>query len=418
MNDRRLDRRSVLKGVAAMAAAPLFVPATLLGTSGRPGANDLVSLGFIGLGGRGSSLAQSFLGTTGSRCVAFADCFKSRREKWAGPGRKVYSDLRDLVADRDVDAVVIATPDHWHVPAGLLAIRAGKDVYVEKPIGHCVHNGQVMRQEVRARKKIFQYGTQRRSMAHYRLGCELVRNGRIGKVRTIDIATPNGMEGGSLKEIPVPPDFDYDLWLGPAPLAPYTKDRCTCLGAYFIYDYSIGHMAGNGAHNLDLVVWGYDLRKAGTVEVRGKGVVPVDCLFNAVHSWNVRYEFAGGPAMNFIPGGFLVQFTGTEGWVRISDQGRLETEPKELSQADPGTLPVRLPVSGHHAQNFVDCVKSRKDPVSTVEDAVTSDILSHLGDIAVRTQRKITWNWEKEEIAGDPEASGMLKRPLRDPWTL
>ena len=416
MSEMKLTRRNLLRGAAA--AAPLFVPASVLGRGAKAPANDRVALGFIGVGGRGSNLVNDFKKCRDAQPLAFTDCFKARREKWASQlNGKAHADLRELVADKDVDAVAIATPDHWHVPAGLLAVRAGKDVYIEKPLGISVHHGQVMRKEVRERKRMFQYGTQQRSSRHCRLACELVRNGKIGKVHTINVVAPNGREGGSKQEIPVPTDFDYDMWLGPAPLAPYTKDRCTNSGAWFIYDYAIGFIAGWGAHPLDILVWGYDVHKAGRVEVEGKGVFQPDHLFNTVHSWNVNFTFAGGLKMNLTHGQNLTTFIGDRGEVRVS-RSRLETEPKELMQADLDTASAKLVDSSNHAQNFVDSVKSRKDPVSCIEDAVISDVLSHLGDIAVRAGRKIVWDWEKEAIVGDAEASRMLQRPLRAPWTL
>ncbi len=411
-----LTRRDLLKGVAA--AAPMVVPAAVLGLGQQAAPNEQVQLGFIGTGGRGGNLINGFKGCRDARCVAFADCFKARRERWASQLQgKAYADLRDMVTSREVDAVVIATPDHWHVPAGLLAVRAGKDVYIEKPLGISVNHDQVMRKEIRQRKRMFQYGTQQRSSRHCRKACELVRNGKIGKVKEINVWAPNGREGGSKEEIPVPPDFEYDMWLGPAPVAPYTKDRCTNQGAYFIYDYAIGFIAGWGAHPLDLLVWGYDIHKAGRVQVEGKGVFKPDHLFNTVHSWNVNYDFANGLHMNFTHGDNLTVFVGTEGVVKVS-RNKLETDPPELAKTDLGAAAAKLVDSSNHAQNFVSSVKTRKDPVSKIEDAVISDVISHLGDIAVRMGRKIVWDWEKEEIVGDAEASKMLRRPLRAPWTL
>ena len=418
MNGSRLTRRSLLKGAAGMAAAPLFVPAAAFGAGGRAPANDRVVLGHIGVGGRGSALLGGFVRCKDTECAAFVDCHPSRRDKWAEKQKgKAYADLREMLERKDIDAVVIATPDHWHVPAGLLAVRAGKDVYIEKPLGISIHHDQVMRKEVRERKRIFQYGTQQRSSKHCRFGCELVRNGKIGKVHTINVWAPNGREGGSKEEIPVPEGFDYDMWLGPAPMAPYTKDRCSAQGAYFIYDYAIGFIAGWGAHPLDILVWGYDIHKAGKVNVSGKGIFQPDHLYNTVHSWNVDYEFANGLKINLTHGDNLTTFIGTGGTVRVS-RGKLETEPKELMQADLGAAAAKLVDSGNHAQNFIDCVKSRKDPVSHIDDAAVSDFVSHLGDIAIRTGRRIVWDWEKEEIEGDAEASKMMRRPLRAPWTL
>jgi hypothetical protein len=408
-----------LKGAAGAMAAPLVIPASALGGDGQAAPSERVTLGHIGVGGQGSGLFGAFRRCQGAQSVAVADCFQARREgKAAAINGKAYRDFRELLARKDIDGVVIATQDHWHVPIALMAVRAGKDVYVEKPVGISVLHGQTLRKEVRAHKRIFQYGTQQRSQnPHCRKGCELVRNGKIGKVTEIHVLAPNGRSGGTLEESPVPADLDYDMWLGPAPKAPYTKDRCTCNGTYHIYDYAIGFIAGWGAHPLDQLVWGYDIHKAGLATVEGTGEVPTGCLYNTVINWNVNLSFANGLKVTFKPGGDNTKFVGTEGWISVA-RGGWDAEPKSLLQADLGPNATRLYESRNHYQNFVDCIKSRKDPVSPIEDAVRSDIVSHLGDIAIRCKRKITWDWDKEAIVGDAEASKMLSRPLREPWTL
>jgi glucose-fructose oxidoreductase len=414
-----LSRRTLLQGAAAALAAPAVIPAGALGADGQAAPSERVTLGHIGVGGQGGHLFGQFRRCQGCQSVAVADCFQARRESRATAIQgKAYRDFRELLARKDIDGVVIATQDHWHVPAALLAVRAGKDVYVEKPVGISVLHDQTLRKEVRALKRIFQYGTQQRSQnPHCRRGCELVRNGKIGKITEIHVTAPNGAAGGSTQEIPVPPDLDYDMWLGPAPKAPYTKDRCTCNGTYHIYDYAIGFIAGWGAHPLDQLVWGYDIHKAGVTEVEGTGRIPTEGLYNTVLDWDVKLTFANGLKMTFKPGGDNTKFVGTEGWISVA-RGQWNAEPVSLKEASLGPNDVRLVESRNHYQNFVDCIKSRKDPVSHIEDAVRSDIISHLGDIAIRLKRKIRWDWDKEEILGDPEASKMLSRPLRAPWTL
>jgi hypothetical protein len=416
MGGRNVSRRALLRGATGAMAAPLLVPSHLFGADAP---SNKVCLGHIGVGGQGTGLFNQFQRCRGSQSVAVADCFKDRRDDRAKRcGGTAYADLRELLARKDIDGVVIATQDHWHVPAALLAVRAGKDVYVEKPVGISVKHGQALRKEVRTRKRIFQYGTQQRSQnQHCRKGCELVRSGKVGTITEIHVTAPNGRSGGSTEEIPVPPGLDYDMWLGPAPQAPYTKTRCTNQGTYHIYDYALGFIAGWGAHPLDQLVWGYDIHKAGITEVEGTGVIPTKGLFNTVINWNVKITCANGMKMTFKTGGDSTKFVGPDGWVQVR-RGGWATEPKSLMESKPGPNDVRLYESRNHYQNFVDCIKTRKDPVSHIEDAVISDIISHLGDIAIRTKRKIRWDWEKEEILGDAEASKMLSRPLRAPWTL
>jgi glucose-fructose oxidoreductase len=419
MRDRRLSRRTLLKGAAGAIAVPALIPSSAIGADGATPPSDRVNLGHIGVGGQGTHLFNSFQKCKGAQSVAVADCFKDRRESRAQQcGGTPCADLRELLARKDVDGVVIATQDHWHVVAALLAVRAGKDVYVEKPLGISVLHDQTLRKEVRERKRIFQYGTQQRSQNQQdRKGCELVRSGKIGKITELHVTAPNGASGGSTDEIPVPPGLDYDMWLGPAPKAPYTKDRCTNQGTYHIYDYALGFIAGWGAHPLDQLVWGYDVHKAGITEVEGTGRIPDKGLYNTVLDWDVRLAFANGVKMTFKPGGDNTRFVGTEGSIEVS-RGTWKAEPASLKDAELGANDVHLVDSRNHYQNFVDCIKTRKDPVSFIEDAVRSDIISHLGDIAIRLKRKIRWDWEKEEILGDPEASKMLSRPLRAPWTL
>ena len=404
--------------MAGAVAAPYLVPSAALGSAAKAAASERVTLGHIGVGNRGSSLLRGFLGLKDAQSVAFADPFKSRREDWAQKtGGKAYGDFRELLAREDIDAVVVATPDHWHVPIANAAARSGKDAYVEKPLGISVLHDQTCRKVFKQYGRIFQYGTQQRSSQHCRFGCELVRSGRIGEVHTIEVVAPNGASGGSTDEIPVPPDLDYNTWLRPAPMAPYTKDRCTAQGAYHIYDYAIGFIAGWGAHPLDILQWGYDTHKAGAAEFEGTGDIPTEGLFNTVTNWNVRIQYANGLKMTFTPGGDSTKFIGDEGWVQVR-RGGIDAEPKSLLTSTIGPGDVHLTKSTNHAQNFVDGVKSRATPVSNLDDAVYSDIISHLGDICIRTGRKIQWDPVKEEIIGDEEASRMLSRPLRAPWTI
>ena len=187
---------------------------------------------------------------------------------------KAYDDFRELLARSDIDAVVVATPDHWHVPIAIAAARAKKDAYVEKPLGLTIEQDLACQKVFAGNGRVFQYGTQQRSMSHCRFGCELVRSGRIGKVHAIEVIAPDGSAGGSTQEIPVPATLNYDLWLGPAPVKPYTADRCKNPGHFFIHDYSIGYLAGWGAHPLDIMIWGSDADQSGPITVEGTGVIP------------------------------------------------------------------------------------------------------------------------------------------------
>jgi len=437
------------------AAAPVVITSAALGAGPVPPASERVTLGHIGVGGRGRALLQEFLNVAGARSVAVCDAFASRREAaaqavdahYAGNagagagGCRAYGDFRELLARVDVDAVIIATPDHWHVPIAMAAVRAGKDVYVEKPLGIAVAWNQALRKTVDRYCAVFQYGTQQRSSRNFRLACELARNGLIGRIERVEawcpgLAAPGGYEstsrgGGSREPVPVPDDLDYDMWIGPAPMTPYTKDRCTEWGAYHVYDNSLGFIAGWGAHPLDIAQWGLATDGTAPVEYEGTGRIPSEGLFDTVSDWDIRCRYAGGVTMRFMNTKTAMPaveayrafadhgttFFGAGGWVSV-DRGGIHASDPALLEAAVGPDMIRLYESGGHAANFVDCVKSRGPTVSPVGAAVQSDLISHLSDICVRTGRKIVWDPETETIVGDEASARLLDRALRSPWRL
>jgi hypothetical protein len=411
-------RRRFLQTAAAAAATPYVITSAALGNATTPPASERVTLGHIGVGGQGSFLFFQFQQCKGCQSVAVADAYKDRRDARAAVCKgKAYPDFRDLLARTDIDAVVIATQDHWHVPIANAAARANKDAYVEKPLGLTIEQDLACRKVFTEHERIFQYGTMQRSSAHCRRACELVRSGRIGKVHTIEVIGPNGGKGGSTKEVPVPPNLDYDMWLGPAPKAPFTADRCHPNGTYWIYDYSIGYLAGWGAHPLDLMVWGSLADLAGPMTFEGTGEVPTEGLYDTVYNWDVKVQMAEGVKMTFKPGGDSTKFIGPDGWVRVWRSG-WDAEPKSLLSAAAGPKEVRLIASGNHYQNYIDAVKARRGAVSPLADAVRSDIISQMCDIAIRLKRKVTWDPKQEAIVGDAEAAKMCSRAMRGPWKL
>lgn len=419
MNPPTQTRRSVIKkSAAALIGVPYLLTSNALGNADKAPASERVVLGHIGVGNRGKELLRGFMTCRQAQSVAVSDAYRDRREEAAATmGGKGYADFREMLARSDIDAVVIATPDHWHVPMAIAAARAGKDVYVEKPLGLTIEQDLACRKVIAQSKRIFQYGTQQRSMEHCRIGCELVRNGRVGKVHTIEVFAPDGNPGGSTERALVPPGLDYDAWIGPAPMVPYTPDRCVAPGTYFIYDYSIGYLAGWGAHPLDIMVWGSDTDLAGPMTCEGTGEIPKEGLYNTVIHWDVRMHMADGVKVLFKPGGDATKFIGPDGWVRISRSG-IDAEPKSLLTATTRPSDATLQVSRRQDEGFLDAVRSRKPAVSTVRDAVRSDVISHLCNIAIRTGRKIMWDPKKEAIVGDEAATRMTTRPMRAPWKL
>ena len=423
---RRAFLRQSASALAGALAAPYILTSSALGQGGRPGASERVALGHIGVGSRGGGLLGGFLGLPEAQSVAVCDCFRSRREeaatavnqRYGDQGCAAYADFRELLARDDIDGVVIATHDVWHVPLAIAAARAGKDVYVEKPLGMSVRQDLACREVCQRYGTIFQYGTQQRSMAHCRYGCELVRNGRLGEIQSIEVVAPAGGSGGSTAPIPVPEDLDYETWLGPAPWSPYTADRCTNRGGFWVYDNSIGFLAGWGSHPLDILDWAWGSHEMMPVECTGTGLIPTEGLYDTVATWEVHLRYPNGVPLTFTSGGGdLTRFVGTEGWLNIS-RGGLDAEPKSLLTSVIGPNELHLVESADHGGNFVESIKTRTPAVSPIESAVRSDTISHLGDIAIRTGRTIRWDPKAETILGDDAARRMTTRPMRSPWRL
>jgi predicted dehydrogenase len=418
-----MTRRNLLK------AAAVGTFTTHLFTGRLRGANDRIAAGFVGTGGRGGDgLIVDFLQHADCQCAAVCDPFAERRAKRAaqidaaytkkGGGYRSaaqYADFRELVQRKDIDAVVVATPDHWHVPVLLAAVRAGKDVYVEKPLSPCLKWNFAARAAIRKTGRVFQYGTQQRGAGHVRRGCELVRSGAIGELKALEVISPTGAPGGNPAPQPVPSGFDYEMWQGPAPERPYCEDRCVKTGHWHIYDYAVGFLGGWGAHPLDVLDWGLP-RPAVPVEYEGTGLIPKEGLFNTVMAWNVRCTYAGGLTLAFKTGPDSTTFTGTEGWIKISRAGIEASRPELIRDFAP---PDRFGTMGrNHTRNFLDSVRGQATPESPIDCAIRTDLISHLSDIAVRTGRKIRWDPVKETIVGDAEAAKMMDRTPRKPWTI
>ncbi len=413
----RSTRREFLGKAAAAAAAPQIIANSALGAGDKKAASERVTFAVIGLGDRGPR--HLGMGGGAGQLVAVCDTWKDRREKTAErckvPG---YTDFREVLARDDVDAVVLAVPDHWHVPIGILAAKAGKDLYCEKALGISVEADQALRAAIKRYNRVFQYGPQRRAGDKFRHACELVRNGRIGEVREIHVtaATFGACAPKNPKPQPAPETLAYDLWLGPAPVVPYVPGRCKARGWYCIYDYCLGWISAWGSHVLSIAQWGYDTHKAGVTEYEGTGVLPDQGLNDNLTRWDVKMQCANGVKMSLTTGGNNVKFVGSEGTVWVGDRGQ-GSEPASLwgAKIKPDEIHLR---SGDLGRDLVECIKTRDTTISPIDDAVYSDIISHIADIAIRLKRKVKWDPEKEQIVGDDEASRMLARSMRDPWRI
>lgn len=427
----KMTRRQFLTTAGRLAAGSFAVSGALISAAmGRPASrisvNDQITLGCIGVGGQGTHNMRAFLNNPNSRVVAVCDVDRGHRERAKGIVDQfygnndcdTYNDFREVNARSDIDGVVICTPDHWHVIPAIDAARRGKDMYVEKPLTLTIDQGIALRREVRRHNRILQTGSQQRSDRDFRYACELVRNGYIGDVKTVEVVIPgnNRTTGPSWEPMPVPEGFDYDFWLGPAPWAPYTEQRCF-YQFRFILDYSGGQVTNWGAHFLDIAQWGLGMDHSGPVEVYGQGEFPETGLFTTATKVDFTCIYENGVELTCKTGGTGTKFIGTDGWVFVN-RSRLEAEPASLLETTIKPDEIHLYRSNDHHQNFLDSMRSRKDPIADVETGHRSATICHLGNIAMLTKRHLKWDPQKEQFVGDDAANRMTYRPARSPWKI
>jgi len=420
---KNVSRREFLKGSAAVAGAAFAWP-TIVSSSvfGAAAPSNRLTMGCIGLGGQGSGNMKGFNGKKDCAVVAVCDVDADHREKAREivglDAKSSYNDFRDVIARDDIDAVSIAAPDHWHVPISIAAVRAGKDVFCEKPLTLTIAEGRALVDEVKRYGRVFQTGSQQRSGSEFRKACELVVNGRIGKLHTMTVQIPgnNRKCEPTWTPDPVPEGLDYDLWLGPAPWEPYHKQRCH-YEFRFLLDYSGGQMTNWGAHYLDIAQWGNQADNTGPVEIKGKGEFPASGLFTTATKADIEYTYANGVKLVLTTGGGSTRFEGSEGWIFVT-RGKLDAEPKSLVTRTIAPDEIRLYSSNDHKQDFLDCIKTRKDPICNAEVGHRSSTVCHLGNIAMLLDRPLKWDPQKEHFIGDDEANRMRQRPARAPWCL
>ena len=450
----KMNRRNFLKNSAATAsvlAFPTIVPSSVLG---KDAPSNKVHIASIGVGNQGGGLLRNASYNKNAVVVAVCDCFASRRENakntikniYKQTGReneyatKGYADFREVIAREDIDGCIVATPDHWHVPVAFHAVGAGKDVYVEKPLGVSFEDSFKLRKLVQDKKAIFQYGTQQRSDYYFRFSCELARNGYLGEVKTIDSWCGTlGFGPHIAKKYPLkqdfkeaPADLDYDRWIGPAPMSPYCDLKVTKIGAWHMYDYALGFIAGWGAHPLDIAQWGNNTENTAPILYEGTGKINEGTILNTVATWDLNCTYANGVKMRFMDadtampvvkkyhpraGGHGTTFHGTEGWVSVR-RGTMHVSDEKIRRIKLKDSDTHLYQSKRHVGNFIDCIKTRKQPISTIEAAVQSDLISHMGNAVVRLGRSIKWDPKKEQVIGDPETAKILNRKAREPWSI
>jgi len=438
---RKNTRRDFLKSATAAPAGaigfPYFVRASTLGKDGGVAPSNRIVMGCIGTGGQGKGDMSVFMDSNAVQVVAVcdvdADHLNEARDmvnkKYGNKNCEAFKDFRKLLGRKDIDAVTVTTPDHWHGLISAAAANAHKDVYCEKPLVNSIAEGRAVCEAVRKNKRILQTGSQERSGDNSRRACELVRNGRIGKVHTIRINLPcdddhhkqvREMNKQPQPDMPAPEVLDWDYWLGPAAKVPYTKNRCHFFWR-FILAHGGGEMTDRGAHVIDIAQLGNGTDDTGPIEVmaegkRAEGNGPFDVF------WDYHFEniFANGVKMiGEAVGPRGLKFEGDDGWIMIHIHGgRLEASSESLLKEKIKDSEIQLGSSPGHHQNFLDCVASRKDPIATAEIGHRTATICHLNNIAMATGKPLKWDPKAEKITNDADANKLLKPHMRSPWHL
>ncbi len=430
-----IPRRDFLRTVALAGAAvgfPTILPSSVFG---KDAPSNRLNMGLIGMYGIMTGHARAMLDNSGVQVLAVCDVYRDRRENWKSQVEKryakdkasgtykgcdAYNEFERIVERKDIDAVIIGTPDHWHVPIALAAVRSGKDVYVEKPMLLTVREGQLLRDAVRQYGAVLQVGSQQRSEFGFRRACEIVRNGWIGKIREVQTYLGEFLPDDPMPGEPIPPGLDYDRWLGPAPWVPYNSQRILShmgTGWRRYWDYGSRKQGDWGAHHFDIIQWALGMDESGPVEF-----VPRNIRNNNLQT----HTYANGTVVtrinNMYPGidgtPYMIRFIGEKGEVHVARGDSLETVPAYLKRSPLAASDIRLYKSENHRTDWLDCIRTRKQPICHVGIGHRSGSICALSGIAERIGRPIKWDPAKEEIIDDPEASRWLDRPRRAPYVI
>ncbi len=447
---RKIARRDFLRTAtvtsAGAIALPYFVPASALGLQGKAAPSDRIVMACIGVGGQGSGLMRGFMGMKEVQMIAVCDVDKKHlaaaqdavNKKNENKDCQAVGDFREIAALENVDAVVVATPDHWHALASIACLKSGKDVYCEKPLVNSVAEGRAVCNAVTANKdkpRILQCGSHERSTNTIRLACEQVRNGKLGKIHTVRINLPTTdghhkkvmVQKDAAPEMKPPEHLNYDMWLGHTPMRPYRPfmpdevDRGVHFWWRFNMLYGGGEMTDRGAHVIDLAQLGLGKDDTGPVTFEAKGERSTGGVFDAFFNFSFVNTYADGVKLigsTAEPRG--LKFEGENGWIFVHVHGgKLEaSDPNLITEDSAKENKIQLGRSPGHQRNFIDCVKSRQPAFATAEIGHRTASLCHLNNIAMLTGRKLTWDPAKEQIANDSEANALLKPKMRSPWTL
>ncbi len=429
MPNNPVSRRRFLKqGTAALGGAiagPMIVPSSVLGLNGATPPSERLTMGSIGVGGMGRHDLGNFMTHDDVQVLAVCDVDTGRRkhalkmvhDTYKNQDCTAYTDWREVIAREDLDTILIATPDHWHALISIAAAKAGKDVYCEKPISLTIAEGRVVADVMKRYGTVYQSGTQRRSIPCFAFPIQLAHSGALGKIHTMHTYLGVAPAGKYEPIAPVPEGFDYDMWLGPAPDEPYIARRTH--GTFrWMWDTSGGELTDIGAHFNDLAQWANQSEHTGPVNYEGQAVFLKDGLYETPTTYEVTATYADGVKLIMhAKNPFTLRIEGTEGWASIEDTGKVDAHPKSLLADASFTQQNYQAMAGHH-RNFLDCVKSREDPIASAEIAHRSTTVCHTGNICLRLGRSLQWDPETEHFIGDNEANRMMARSMRAPWHL
>jgi predicted dehydrogenase len=454
-----LSRRRFLAATGVLAAAPMIVPRSVFGGPGKTAPSERITMGVVGWGMMGPGNTHEFLSNSDCQVVAACDLDKKKLQhamdtvngKYGNKDCAGYHDVREMFARKDIDAVMLAVPDHWHALVATEAAKQKKDIYGEKPLARTIHEQQEIVRAVEKNKRIWQTGSWQRSQAPFRRAAEIVRSGMIGKITHVEVGLPAGhtdfaktapaMEAkwASLPDKPTPdkvtpgteawklaisdppPNLDYNMWIGPSKMEPYIEARVH-MNWRWNYNTGGGQLLDWIGHHCDIAHWGMDADRSGPLDVEGHGDFPAaDAIWNTATKYRITAHYPNDIVMT-IAGGYDdikggTKWIGTEGWVYVN-RGAFDASNVDWFTMPEDQYKVQLYKSENHQRNFLDCVKSRKPTITPVETAHHSAIPGHLGLIAMMVGRKIKWDSKKEKIIGDSEASKLLTRNYRSPWKL
>jgi predicted dehydrogenase len=436
--NRRRFIKTGLSGTAGAFFAPTILPDLL---SAHTGVNDKINIGCIGVGRMGKGDLTDILPFDEIKVIAVCDvdawrlenakkqveshyALQTKNGKYAGCA--VYRDYKELLERQDIDAVMIVTPDHWHALPAVDAAKAGKDIFIQKPLTLTIPEGRCLSNTVRSLGRILQVGSQQRSDARFRFAVELVRNGYIGELKTVKVGFGKDPFSGVHPVKPVPEELDYNYWLGPAPSVPYIEERVHPQKSYNrpgwlrTSDYCCGMITGWGSHHLDIAHWGMDTEYTGPTEILGWAEYAQDGVWDVHGAFLIRYHYANGVELICADESVNsqgIRFEGAKGWVFVR-RDFIDASPKSLLNVVIGSNEKRLYHSNNHKGNFLECIRSRREPVAPVEIGHRSGSACIIGYIAMRLQRPLRWDPQNEQFIGDEEANRMLNRAYRPPWYL